>query len=248
MSLLSWMSVPKVRTFDTPELMDAPDADAGEIERSLRFLARVNLYLGWNRATAHTLRRMLRADVEAGVFANRPAAVLDVATGAGDVPAYLLDGGGIKRLGVRAHVTALDFHHLTVERARKKLSSTAGVSVVCGSALSLPFEDRAFDVAVSSLFLHHLSERDAVVALREMARVSRLGFVVADIRRSRLSMLGVRLLSIPATAMVKHDGVVSVRQSFTPQELQNLAKKAFLPAPVIRCPVPGRMIAAFALQ
>ena len=46
-----------------------------------------------------------------------------------------------------------------------------------------PLADREVDVTHASLLIHHLDPDDAVVALGEMRRVSRLGVVINDLRR-----------------------------------------------------------------
>lgn len=45
--------------------------------------------------------------------------------------------------------------------------------LVCGSAESLPFRDRSFDLVVSINTVHNLERGDCIRALREMERVSR---------------------------------------------------------------------------
>src|SRR5205085_2526696 len=63
-------------------------------------------------------------------------------------------------------------------------------------ALHLPWADDAFDVAILSTALHHFDdERDCLRVLREMGRVSRIGFIVNDLARSRTALLGARLLA-----------------------------------------------------
>jgi SAM-dependent methyltransferase len=52
-----------------------------------------------------------------------------------------------------------------------------GVSVQRAAAEELPFDDRAFDAALAQLVVHFMA--DPVIGLREMARVTRTGGVVA---------------------------------------------------------------------
>lgn len=69
------------------------------------------------------------------------------------------------------------------------------------------------DVAVSSLFLHHLDDEAACGLLRSMAESARLGIVVSDLVRSRiglgLAVVGTTLLSTSRVARV--DGPLSVK-------------------------------------
>jgi len=49
------------------------------------------------------------------------------------------------------------------------------ITCVCASATAMPFAAEIFDGAVSIGLLHHLSDADADIALREMHRVTRPG-------------------------------------------------------------------------
>jgi SAM-dependent methyltransferase len=93
---------------------------------------------------------------------------LDVGCGPGALTAVLVD-----RLGTAA-VTAVDPSEPFVEAMRGRFP---GVDVHRGVAEELPFPDAAFDVALAQLVVHFMS--DPVAGLREMARVTRPGGLVA---------------------------------------------------------------------
>jgi SAM-dependent methyltransferase len=94
--------------------------------------------------------------------------VLDVGCGPGALTAELA-----RRLGP-ARVSAVDPSAPFVAAARER---HPGVTVERAGAEHLPFPDGAFDAALAQLVVHFLSE--PVVGLREMARVTRAGGVVA---------------------------------------------------------------------
>lgn len=102
----------------------------------------------------------------AGVHAGQDA--LDVGCGTGALTSLL-----VERLGSE-HVTGIDPSAAFVDAARERFP---GVRIEHGSAESLPFADDAFDVALAQLVVHFMS--DPVAGLREMARVTRPGGVVA---------------------------------------------------------------------
>jgi SAM-dependent methyltransferase len=76
-------------------------------------------------------------------------------------------------LGV-AGVSAVDPSEPFVAAARERFP---GVDITVGSAESLAFDDDSFDAALAQLVVHFM--RDPVAGLREMARVTRPGGVVA---------------------------------------------------------------------
>jgi ubiquinone/menaquinone biosynthesis C-methylase UbiE len=115
-----------------------------------------------------------------------------------------------------------------------------GVRVLQGDACRLPMRDRSVDVAGCSLLLHHFSPDMAVVVLREMARVARIGVIVDDLLRSRLGYLGARLMGTLLTAnrLTRHDGPLSVRRAYRPSELAELLRRAGI-RPLCQLTIPG---------
>ena len=103
---------------------------------------------------------------EAGI---RPGErVLDVGCGTGTLAILL------KREQPEATVVGVDGDPAILEIARRKaLASGTDVQWDRGFAQDLPYPDESFDVAVSSLVLHHLSHEDKVRALLEVHRVLR---------------------------------------------------------------------------
>jgi SAM-dependent methyltransferase len=102
----------------------------------------------------------------AGVAAGQH--VLAVGSGPGALTAEL-----VTRLGADA-VSAVDPSETFVAAARAR---HPGVRVQQAAAEQLPFEDRAFDAALAQMVVHFMA--DPVEGLREMARVTRAGGVVA---------------------------------------------------------------------
>ena len=94
--------------------------------------------------------------------------VLDVGCGPG-----ALVGELVARVGAD-QVTAADPSEPFVTAARTRYP---GVTVAQAPAERLPFDDDAFDVALAQLVVHFM--QDPVAGLREMARVTRGGGVVA---------------------------------------------------------------------
>ena len=109
----------------------------------------------------------------AALFADRAQVqpgdrALDVGCGPGALTAQL-----VARLGTDC-VSAVDPSTSFVEAARRRIPD---VDVQTGVAEHLPFPDDQFDAALAQLVVHFMT--DPVAGLREMARVTRPGGVVA---------------------------------------------------------------------
>jgi SAM-dependent methyltransferase len=203
--------------------MDRLDASPGELTRSLADIARLNR-IGATR----TIQRHV-----APFFARQPAGeplrILDVGTGAADIPLALARWA--RRRGYPVRIVALEVHPTILRYAARAVNGAPDVRVVAGEALEAPIRPGSVDVAVCSLVLHHLPEEAVVALFRRLAKLVRLGFVVSDFRRGWLAWAAVWLVTraVSSNRMTRHDGPLSVRRAYTPAELATLAGRAELP-------------------
>jgi ubiquinone/menaquinone biosynthesis C-methylase UbiE len=192
------------------ELMDDLKRPDREFDQAYRELEVINRRLGGIRAIER-------------VLPNRSGLLmLDVAAGGCDVSEALLK----KR---EARIVTLDINPKGFRFARRSWP-------VIGDAMDLPFPDRTFDVVMASLFFHHLSNDQCVQALANMWRVSQKLVIVNDLHRHPVAYFSIRMLAqqFSKSAMVRHDGPVSVLRAFKPHELLQFAKRAGIPARVHR--------------
>ena len=201
------------------EWMDAPEQDTRDLDTALADLRAVNRWLGGTRVVVHHLRRMLR---RAGPGTR---SVLDVATGSADIPLVL--AGTFPQL----EIVATDAHPGTLELARRQVGNHPRIQVEAADALALRYSDKTFDFVLCSTALHHFDPPAAVQVLRELARVAARGVIVNDLRRSPVNLLGAKLLAGTVWRrhpVTRHDGPLSVRRSYTPEEVAMLAQAAGL--------------------
>lgn len=211
-----------------PEWIDQQESlDPAELDRSLREVWHVNRFLGGNAVLMRHLGRMLHG-------ARGRASLLDVATGNGDIVLALVDWG--RRRGLELGVTAVDINPQMVELARRRTAGAPAIRIDQADGRRLPYPDGSFDVAVCNLALHHLDDAGAASLLREMDRVSRIGWVVGDLERHAIAYWGARLLARIAwrSPFTRHDGPLSVLRSFTAAEAERLAGEAGVAASVHR--------------
>jgi ubiquinone/menaquinone biosynthesis C-methylase UbiE len=104
-------------------------------------------------------------------------AVLDLGCGTGTLAIQALSiQPGLK-------VASLDADDAVLDRARAKAAAAdAQIAFAQGFSTRLPYPDASFDVVLSTLFFHHVSDEDKVLTGREILRVLRPGgrLVVAD--------------------------------------------------------------------
>ena len=217
-----------MRIFRTPryrdeqELLDRPgEASERDLEHTLRDIRRANIFGLGTWVVRRHLKRMI-----ASYPRERTLRVLDIATGSADIPEQLCRAA--QKQGRRIEIAATDISAQILGVAQERITRAgfAGlVRFVACDAAALPFANCSFDVAVCSLALHHLDLRSAHLALREMDRVSKLGFIVNDIYRSQGAWLMAWALTRLTTTsrFTRHDGPASVYRAFTPAEIARMA-------------------------
>ena len=188
------------------ELLDESTPEAAR--PSLEDLVRLNQQFGGHALIKRLLAPLMPPDA--------PFTLLDVGAASGDSAKY------IRSLYPHATVVSLDRNRVN--------ASLAPQPKVLADAFRLPFRARSFDFVFSSLFLHHFTDEQDVNLLREFSALARKAVLVSDLERHLIPYWFLR-----ATAPVfhwnwitQHDGRISVRAAFTPQELESLAMRAGL--------------------
>jgi SAM-dependent methyltransferase len=208
------------------ELLDDPGADPTTVRRSLRNVARANRWFGGAAAARYGLGLLLR-----GLAPGPPLTLLDLGTGAGDLPRRAV--GWARRCG---HV----LRPLGLELSRPAAALAVGAGVPCAVACAgaPPLRNRSVDVVLVSQVAHHFNRESAMRLFRTCDSLARVGVVVADLRRGRWAPLAFR---VGATALffdpvTKADGLTSIRRGYTAGELRDLLLAAGIRARVARRP------------
>ena len=213
------------RVTDRDELLDGRLDDSATLRGNLRDLARVNARLGGSSLSIRAIAKL------AG---DRPAlSVLDVGTGAADIPVALLDHAN--RAGLDWCVTGVDSRPEVLAAAAlvdPRVTGTPRLTLHVGDGRRLAYDDAAFDVVHTSLVVHHLDPAGVDALLREMTRVARLGVVINDLVRGRLALAGAWALTRVATRnpYTRNDAPLSVRRAYTRDELRSMLATAGLEA------------------
>jgi len=203
----------------------------------MRDLRAVNRWLGGRRALFSAVDPYLRAADPAV-----PLDVLDVGTGAADLPLALARRA--RRLGRRVRVVAIDRDPVTVELARRHLAGCAEVTLLRCDAARLPFAPRSFDLVIASLFLHHFEGPEATELLRSWRALARAAVIVNDLRRHRVAWAAIGALARATrrSAIFLNDAPLSVLRGFTVGELLGLARASGARAARVRRRWPFRLV------
>lgn len=206
------------------ELLDLDEAPFEEVRDSLQDVRRVNRFLSGYRVLLHHIGDFLRQHAS-----DQPFTILDVATGSADQPIAVVDLA--RRLGIPVKITAIDINHKMLKYAREETRHYPEIELAQCDILALPFRERAFDVVVNSLSLHHFSRENAIAILRAIYPMSRRGVIINDLHRSRVAYVSILVLTrlFTRNRITRYDAPVSVMNAFTPKEMKELAHEAGWP-------------------
>ena len=218
------------------EYLDGP-LPRSDRDASLADIDRLNAWFGGYALTLRAIARLAAATPR-----GRRLRVVDVGGGRGDFARRL-----IEKAPRPVHVVLVDRDADMLAAAAR--AGLPNLSAVRADATALPFREGSADVLTMSLTLHHLGPEAAVTSLGEMRAVARLGVVVNDLLRTRLSLLLVWIATrvVARHRVSRHDGPLSVRRAYAPEELRTLAEKAGVQAIRLeRYPWLGRLLAVMA--
>lgn len=203
------------------EQMDAADLDPATYARILADLAQVNRLTLSHRPTLAYVKRMT---------AGRDRfTLLDVGFGDGDLLRAIHAWAG--RAGKQAVLTGVD---LNPNSAAVAAAASPGMAIdwITGDYAALG----RFDLIVSGLVAHHMSEAQQIAFLRHMAAHATIGWHVNDLHRHRLAYLGYPLLAriMGWHRIVREDGTLSIARGYRPAEWRALLDRAGVDATVSR--------------
>lgn len=212
------------------ELMDDPGLEEKKHFQAFRALERINAISFSTRFFWPEIARLAKANP------TRTVRVLDVATGGGDGPLRLSLLARKHQLNIQ--IDGCDISPRSLTAASSKAEHAGVVSNFFEHCIITRDLPERYDVVISSLFLHHLTNENAVLALRRMADASTHTLMVHDLRRSYwgLAMAYVVTRFLTRSPIVHYDAPRSVESAFTQREFNELAKIANLdPVSVKKC-------------
>ncbi len=208
------------RNFDQRSLqlerLDKGDYTPAEYLRWQGEMKQINRLLGDARALRLSLKEE-SAECDIG-----SVSILDVGAGSGELLRTAKES-------FINHQTFLVGAELNGDAARSinESSHESGIHGVQCNALSLPFADDSFDFTVSSLFLHHLTDEQAITLISEMNRVARRRFFIIDLHRHAAAYhLYNKFGRLFLQRFTHEDGSLSILRSFRPAELSQLAARS----------------------
>ena len=196
------------------EQMDAPELDPQIYSSILNDLRKVNAWTFAKRPTINFLGRALRKE--------RQFRLLDVGFGNGDMLRAIARWA--KRRKLSAELVGIDLNPKSAAVAQAETPPQLGIQYCTGDYQNLG----PFDVVISNLVAHHMTDEQLQNFIRFMEANARLGWMINDLHRHRISYWAYPLLcrAMGWHPIVREDGQLSIARSFRPAEWRHILSNA----------------------
>lgn len=198
------------------ELLDAAVIPKSDLFRNLYELNVINRYLGGHRATLSALEKL-------NLNTETTYTVIDIGCGGGDT--LLAIAKWARKRNIKLRLIGVDLKPDCIEYASAACKDYPEISFLESDYQNLEHLGISFDIAIASLFCHHLSNAAIVDFWRWCAARARLGFIVNDLHRHPLAYYSIAALTFlfSQSYLVRNDAKLSVLRGFTKSELQQLS-------------------------
>ncbi len=215
-----------LRNTSEKEQMELADADLKLIRRTIRQFKLINYLLS---ASSRLMRDHFFTIMEQDP--QRIYTLLDVGAGGCDIAVWAAREA--RQRGLKLNITALDNDARILPIASQATRDYPEIRIVEGNALDLS-RLGPFDFVFSNHLLHHLAWDEIRIFLEQIIPLTRLAFLMNDLRRSNWAYLGFTIFSGLLTRRSFHfyDGRLSIRRAFLPEELRDLVRSNFPNTPI----------------
>ena len=201
------------------ELMDDFSMKGELLRDTLDKLGSINKWLGGNRITINGIKQLL-----ANKPKEKPFTIIDLGCGHGDILRLVADFG--RKKGYNFKLIGVDANQDAVDYAKELSINYPEISFRNEDIFSEKFQDLNFDIALTTLFLHHFKEDEIVGLLSKLTNKATIGMVVNDLQRSEIAYGLFKLLGIViSNDMIKQDGLTSILRAFKRKELEQISNK-----------------------
>ncbi|MDB9782927.1 methyltransferase domain-containing protein [Winogradskyella sp.] len=192
----------------------------GELMRdTLDKLGSINKWLGGNSITIDGIRQLLKDQPKEKTFT-----IIDLGCGHGDILRLVADFG--RKNGYKLQLIGIDANQDAIDYANELSVNYPEVSFRNEDIFSEEFRAINYDIALTTLFLHHFKEDELLALLSNLSNNANMGVVVNDLQRSKMAYVLFKLLGIfISNYMIKQDGLTSILRAFKREDLEAMSKK-----------------------
>lgn len=213
------------------ERIDLGHYELDEYIDCLKKLFYVNKLLGVFKSTVKIFKRF-----------PQNSSVLDIGCGGGLFLLHLSKYfPSMKLQGIDINAQAIQEAQCTLT-AWQKNQNALNVSFQLQQQCELEADPNSIDIILTTFVCHHLSDSEIIRFLQQAHSNARLAVIIHDLHRHRIAQWFFFLFSpiLFRNKLITHDGLISIRRSFTRIEWRHLLQKANIPHYKIKWEFPFR--------
>lgn len=210
------MKLLKSRSFES-ELLDKQDAPFAEYHHCLQTLETINRLTFAYYPTKQWLKSLLSGP-------EKPRHILDVGSGGGDMLRQI--EGFARQIQPSLTLTGIDLNPLAKRSALISANENSVIKYINADIFDYkPAEE--VDIAICSLFTHHLDDKHLRKLLRWLDKHSKQGWFINDLHRHWIPYYFIKGATavFSRNRLIKHDAPLSVARAFTKQDWQTLLQQ-----------------------
>lgn len=200
-----------------PELIDlgATHYTAEEYDDCLYKLDRIGRLLGGDRATLKGLRTLQKGG----------ESILDVGCGGG------LFALKLAQRYPHTAIVGLDISEEAIRFAQAQISKQENITFVHAPSPVLQYPPNTFDIVMSTLMCHHLSDSEIVTFLKRAYEIAKEGVIINDLHRHWLASASYAIVAplLFPNRLILHDGLLSIKKGFIKSDWERYLKQANIP-------------------
>ena len=189
--------------------------------KALKNISSINNWLGGNKATIIAINELLSEEENV----NRPWKIIDIGCGSGDTCRLL--SNHYKKRNIACEIVGIDANAYTIQYAQDHSKDYDNINYRVMNIQSKELDSLEYDIAVSTLTLHHFNDTELENLLQRLVLNAKKGIVINDLHRNRWAYYLFKVLGVITGMhpMNKEDGLISILRGFKRNEIELYSRK-----------------------
>jgi len=190
------------------------------LTKALHDISKVNRFLGGNKITLDAVYELIKRNPEKQHFT-----FVDVGCGDGTQLRQL--ALFLRKKQVSFSLIGIDINEKSLEMGRKLSDLYPEIVFQNQNILWLTKETLQCDIILTTLTLHHFTNQEILVFVKQFNELCNIGFIVNDLHRSWLAYYLFKVFSLVffKSAIAKNDGLVSIQRGFKKKEFYTFSQE-----------------------
>ncbi|MFT6324336.1 MAG: 2-polyprenyl-3-methyl-5-hydroxy-6-metoxy-1,4-benzoquinol methylase [Halieaceae bacterium] len=198
--------------------MDNFELSGDDLHKTLSGLSTINKYLGNTSATFNAVKKEV-------CKSNKPLKIIDLGCGGGDNLRAIAKWGQANNQVIE--LVGIDGNSHTLAYTQQQYPKLR-ITYIQADILATEFILPKCDILISSHFMYHFTDTEIVSFLKKSKNRIAIQIIFSELQRNDLAyaLFKIGTVFLPFSDIVKQDGLVAIRSSFSKMELRAIMQRA----------------------